>query len=306
MKTIKTIQYVASVVLVMAGILLLCAPAHAAAPGQSAFQPTRFTMTDEGTPGKPDVLMIPGLASSWSVFDAEAQLLAPNYHLHRLQMDGFAGRAAGPNASGPILVPVVEEIHRYLAARHMHPVVIGHSLGGLLALMLVDAHPEDVSKVLIVDTLPFYGLVFDPQATVENAKPQAEAIRDQMLKLPDDQFAVGAGMAASGMVKDPEGLKLVKASSIASDRTVFLNAMFEDLQTDLRPVLPKIKTPVLVLYPYDATLQGPDPAKVRALYTGAYSTMPNATLKEIDDSRHFIMYDQPAAFDLAVEAFLKP
>ena len=301
----KTIQYVASVVLTIAGFLLLCEPSHAAAPGVAAFQPTRFTVVDEGAVGKPDVLLIPGLASSRTVFDAEAKLLAPNYRLHLLQVDGFAGQAAGPNASGPILAPVVEEIHQYLTAGHLHPVVIGHSLGGLLTLMLVDAHPGDVSKVLIVDTLPFYGLVFNPEATVENVRPQAEAIRDQMLKMPDDQFAVGAGTAASGMVKDPEGLKLVKASSVASDRSVFLNAMFEDLQTDLRPDLPKMKTPVLVLYPYDATVQGTDPAKVRALYTSAYSTMPNVTLKQIDDSRHFIMYDQPVAFDQSVEEFLK-
>ena len=55
--------------------------------------------------------------------------------------------------------------------------------------------------MLIVDTLPFYGLVFNPLATVENVRPQAEAIREQMMKLPDDQFAAGAGLAASGMVK---------------------------------------------------------------------------------------------------------
>jgi pimeloyl-ACP methyl ester carboxylesterase len=29
------------------------------------------------------------------------------------------------------------------------------------------------------------------------------------------------------------------------------------------------------------------------------------TLVKVDGSRHFIMYDQPAKFDAAVEAFLK-
>ena len=200
----KTLQYFASVVLVMAGLMLLCNRAGAAEPGVTAFTATRFTVVDEGTVGKPDVLLIPGLASSRAVFDAEAKLLAPRYRLHRMQVDGFAGQAAGANASGPILAPLVEEMHAYLTAAHLHPVVIGHSLGGLLALMLADAHPEDVSKVLIVDTLPYYGLVFSPQATVEMVKPQAEAIRDQMLKMPDDQFAAGAGMTASALVKDPE------------------------------------------------------------------------------------------------------
>jgi pimeloyl-ACP methyl ester carboxylesterase len=80
--------------------------------------------------------------------------------------------------------------------------------------------------------------------------------------------------------------------------------MYEDLTTDLRPHLAGIKTPTTLLYPYDATVV-PDPAKVDAVYTSAYASMPNIHLKRIDASRHFIMYDQPAQFDAAVQAFLK-
>jgi pimeloyl-ACP methyl ester carboxylesterase len=82
-------------------------------------------------------------------------------------------------------------------------------------------------------------------------------------------------------------------------------AMFEDLTTDLRPVLATIKTPATLLYPYDAKAVGPDSSKVDAVYSSAYSTMPNLTIHRIDASRHFIMYDQPAAFDAAVQTFLK-
>ena len=124
----KIVQYVASVLLMMASFLLLFGKAHAAVVPATVFTPTRFTVVDEGTVGKPDVLLIPGLASSRAVFDAEAKLLAPNYRLHRLQVDGFAGQAAGANATGAILPAIVEEIHLYLAAGHLHPMVIGHSL----------------------------------------------------------------------------------------------------------------------------------------------------------------------------------
>jgi len=108
-----------------------------------------------------------------------------------------------------------------------------------------------------------------------------------------------------GMVKDEEGGKLVAAASIASDRAVFSNAMFEDMQTDIRPDMAKIKTPALMLYPFDATMPGATLAGFDAMYHGAYATMPNVKLVRIDDSRHFIMYDQPAKFDAAVEVFLK-
>ena len=65
-----------------------------------------------------------------------------------------------------------------------------------------------------------------------------------------------------------------------------------------------IKTPTLMLYPHDPAFQGPN-ANTDALYQAQYKAMPNVKLVRIDNSRHFIMYDQPAKFDEAVEAFLK-
>ena len=266
--------------------------------------PTRFTVVTEGAANGPALLLLPGLTSSRAVFDAEAKILAPTYRLYRVQINGFSGQPAGPNASGPLLHPVVEELHQYIVANKLHPAVIGHSLGGLLGLMLADAHPEDVQKLLIVDSLPFYALVFSPSATVDEVKPQAVMMRDQVIAASPDAYAAQAAQTASYLVLDPDARKLVAASSIASDRTVMADAMYEDLTTDLRPRLANIKTPTTLLYPYDAAV-APDASKIDTVYTGAYASMPNVKIHRIDHSRHFIMYDQPAAFDAAVQTFLK-
>jgi pimeloyl-ACP methyl ester carboxylesterase len=290
----------------LAGLLLLRKPVF----GQSiTAAPTRFSVVIEGAaPGKgPDVILIPGLSSSRDVYAAEAKLLTPNYRLHLIQIAGFAGEPAGPNATGPILAPVVEQLHQYIVTNKLqHPAIIGHSFGGLLGLMLADAHPEDVGKLLIVDSLPFYALVFAPKATVEVVTPQAAAMRDQMIAASPDVYAAMANQTASYLVLNPDSRKLVAANSIASDGNVMANAMYEDLITDLRPRLATIKTPVTLIYPYDAAAVGPDTTKIDTVYTSAYSTMPNLKIHRIDDSRHFIMYDQAAAFDKAVQAFLKP
>jgi pimeloyl-ACP methyl ester carboxylesterase len=299
----KILRFLLTLAFVLGGIALLCAPSHAQAA--KPFTPTRFTITDEGTAGKPDVVLIPGLASSKAVWDGEARLLSPNYRLHVVQIDGFAGAPVGPNSTGPFLAPIVEELHAYIVTNRIHPVVMGHSLGGLLALLLADKHPEDASKLIIVDSLPFYAVIFNANATVESMKPQVDAIRQRLLDAPADQFAAMQPTMAAAMVKNADAQKLVAASSIASDRTVFANAMSEDMETDLRGDVATIKTPTLMLYPYDSTAQGSDPAKVDKFYTTAYAAKPNTKLVRIDDSRHFIMYDQPQKLDAAVEAFLK-
>jgi pimeloyl-ACP methyl ester carboxylesterase len=308
----KILQWMATVVFVLAGIALLCAPSSAQEGKvivvRPKFVPTRFTVVDEGTAGKPDVLLIPGLASSRAVWDGEAKLLALNYRLHLVQVDGFAGAPAGDNApgadTGPMLPTIVEQLHYYILTSQMHPVVIGHSLGGLLALMLADKYPADVKKLVIVDALPFYGLAFDPNATIESVAPQAKVIHDQMIAMPDDQFAMMQPMLVKQMVKDDAGSKAVAAASVASNRTVLANAMLEDLHTDIRGDMAKIKTPTLLLYPYDPTLQH-DEAKSDAIYKTSYASMPNVKIVRIDGSRHFIMYDQPAKMDAAIEEFLK-
>lgn len=264
-------------------------------------KPTRFTVVVEGA--GPDVVLLPGLSSSREVFDAEAKLLAGSYRLHRVQINGFAGAPAGPNAEGPILPGTVDELHQYIVTSRIHPAVIGHSLGGLLALMLADKHPEDVRAMMIVDALPFYGIVFSKDATVEMLKPQAQAITDKMLAMTPEEFAAVMPMMVGAMVKSPEGVKAVTASSLASDRRVYAHAMVEDMGTDVRPDLASIKTPAVLLYPVDPERQKEE--TVTALYTGAYGTMPNMKLVKVMDSRHFIMYDQPGIFDEQVKAFLK-
>ena len=285
----------------LAGVALLVAPEAHAAP----FVPTRFTVVDSGKVGAPDVVLIPGLGSARTVWDGEVALLAPKYRLHVVQLNGFGGSAAGVNASGTILPGVVEELHGYISSAKMTPVVIGHSMGGLLTMMLADKYPADVRKMVIVDTLPYYAVLFKPDATVETMKPQAEVMKQQIIAAPTDQFAAMQAVVVPQLVKNADAVKVVSAWDVADDRTVFAQTMADDLTTDLRGDMATIKTPMLLLYPYDAASQGPDPTKVDAMYHGAYASKPNVTLVRVDDSRHFIMFDQPAKMDAAIEGYLK-
>lgn len=298
----KALRILGTIGLLLAGLALLWGgPIHA----QSPFAPTRFTVVDEGTAGKPDMLLIPGLSSSRNVWAAEATKLAPQYRLHLLQINGFAGQPAGPNATGEILPAIVEELHAYITANRIHPIVMGHSLGGLLALMLAQKYPADASRLIIVDSLPFYAQVYNPDATVEITKPYADQIKARMLGMAADQYAAAQPIVAAQLAANKDAQKLVAADSANSDRNVVVEAMYEDMLTDVRPQMASIKIPVLVLFAgYDAASQA-EASKYEAVVRADYKPVPNVTIVKVDDSRHFIMYDQPEKFDAAVEAFLK-
>ena len=135
-------------------------------------------------------------------------------------------------------------------------------------------------------------------------KPQAAAMRDATIALSAEAFANQQTMTAMGLAKSPEGQKLIKQWSIDSSRPVMARALYDLLTTDVRAELPAIKTPTTLLYPYDAAMGAPT-AMIDKTYGDAYAALPGVTLKRIDDSRHFIMFDQPKAFADAVDAFLK-
>jgi pimeloyl-ACP methyl ester carboxylesterase len=268
-----------------------------------AFQPTRFTVTVEGQ--GPDVIMIPGLASSADVWRPAVETLKARYRVHLIQVSGFAGTPARANASGPVLVPLRDEIVAYIRANRLNrPTIVGHSLGGLLALMMADVAGDVTGKLVIVDALPFFGMLMGPTATVESVTPSAAQMRDRIKAMTAADFAAGQAKTMTTLAKSKgAATDAATKASQTSDREVVAQAMYEDFITDMRPRLAAISTPTLVLYAFDATMGMPQ-AAVDGLYQSAYAAMPTKKLVRIDGSYHFIQIDQPEAFERELAAFL--
>jgi pimeloyl-ACP methyl ester carboxylesterase len=262
----------------------------------------RITVTVRGN--GPDVLLIPGLASSGAVWDATASHLEKHFRLHIIQVAGFAGSPAGANAQGAVIQPTTDAIDAYIKTNHLKsPKIIGHSMGGLMGMMLAIQHPEDVDRLMIVDSLPFFSVLLGA-TDATNAAPSAAAMRDSVLNESQKNYADGERQFLHAMVKSPEGFKQATGWAIASDKSVVARAMYEDMTTDLRSELHAIKAPVTLLYPWDAQSGYPREATDK-LYQDNFSAVPDKKIVRIDDSFHFIMLDQPDQFTTQVDAFLK-
>ena len=268
-----------------------------------AAETNRITVTVRGK--GPDVVLIPGLACSSAVWDATAKQLEDSYRLHIVQVAGFSGAPAGANAAGAVVQPTVDAIALYIKTNQLKsPAIVGHSLGGLMGMMLAIQHPDNVGKLMIVDSLPFLGVLFGA-SDVTAAQPQAAGFRDMILNESQDAYAQGEKDFLGNMVKSPEGLKSATAWAVASDKSVVARAMYEDMTTDLRPDLKKIKAPVTLLYPWSSQSGFPREATDK-MYHDNFATLPGVKLVCVDDSLHFIMFDQPAKFATLLDTFLKP
>jgi pimeloyl-ACP methyl ester carboxylesterase len=252
----------------------------------------------------PDVVLIPGAACSSAVWDGTAKHLEGSYRLHIIQVAGFAGSPPGANAQGPITQPTVNAIHAYIKANKLKaPGVIGHSLGGLMGLMLAVQHPHDVGRLMIVDELPFFA-VLTGVTNMAEAKSRAVAWRDNILAETQDTYARNETNVIRTLSKSPEGCQEATAWTVATDKSILARITYEVMTTDMRPELHKIKAPVTILYPWDAS-KHISQAACDKLYGDNYAALPNKKLVRIDGSYHFIMLDQPDAFAAQVDAFLK-
>ena len=262
------------------------------------FRDLRVEVVGKGRP----VLMIPGLNSAASTWTETCAALQPGVQCHIVQLPGFAGAPAV--ATDNFLSSMRDRLLAYLDDRKLDkPVVIGHSLGGALALQMAAQAPGRIDRLVIVDALPF--LAGLRGMTPEAARGAAAAMRQQMLTSSPAQWEAGARQGAAGMSRTPANGERVVAWSLASDRATSAQAMSELWGDDLRPLLPKITVPTLVLgawaayEPMGSTLES-----TRRIFETQYAGLNGVKIIMSQRGYHFLMWDDADWLVGEVKAFL--
>ena len=132
--------------------------------GLWAHDPFQVTVTGHGRP----MILIPGMSSSGETWDTTVAHYQDRFECHVLTLAGFAGV---PRVPAPMMDTVRDGIAAYIRAHKLdRPVIVGHSLGGTLALDLAAHYPDLPGGLVIVDSYPFLMGVMDPKATPESAQ----------------------------------------------------------------------------------------------------------------------------------------
>jgi pimeloyl-ACP methyl ester carboxylesterase len=293
----------ASATVAVAGGLMPAAPAAAtpAVQAAAAFTSDRLSVEVVGT--GPDVILIPGYASSREVWRAEAERLKATHRVHLVQLAGFAGEP-WTHGDGPFVQPMADELARYIRdSRLDRPAVIGHSMGGMTGVLLAQQHPDLIGRVMSVDSLPFFSALYGPQVTAAAAQPFADQAAAGILAADEAGFRAQQTQTAIGLARDPATRTAMVEWSMTSDRHALAVAIREVMTTDLRPGLAAMTTPVWAIYAADAD-GGAPAALADALWGREYATLPAVRLVRVNGSRHFVMADQPERFSAVVDQFL--
>jgi N-formylmaleamate deformylase len=254
-------------------VVLTSAPAVAA--------PRTFTVEVSGS-GRP-IVFIPGLGCPGSVW-AETVKRTPGEH-HVVTVAGFAGTA--PVTTRPLLEAIRAELAQYIRERKLdHPVLVGHSMGGFLALWLAATEPGLASAVVSVDSAPTLG-AGDP-----DLQAMARTRRDRWRGMTDAAFARAVRELFGGMFREPARHEAVLAAVARSDRALFADVYLELFTVDIRKLLPQIQIPVLAVL-----ADGPNQALIRRQLAGVKPL----SVVVVPRARHFVMLDDPAAFYVALD-----
>ncbi|HCM34737.1 alpha/beta hydrolase [Chryseobacterium sp.] len=246
--------------------------------GQEKTYPFEVKKTGKG---KQSLLFIPGFASSGDVWNETTAKFEKDFTCYTLTMAGFAG--AKPEAD-----PTFKDWEKGIAAyikdhKIQKPVIIGHSMGGGLALAIAADYPELVGKIVIVDTLPCLAAISNPAFTSKENN-DCSAMMSTFTAMPDEQFKKMQNQSIPRLLADTSMQDTVIDWSMRPDRKTFAKMFCDFSNTDLRETIKNIQCPSLILL--EAYFVSLKPS-----IENQYKNLKNANLQYSTKGLHFIMYD---------------
>jgi len=305
---IQSLRHVLAGLVALFGLVTMASPAAQSAPpagltGHTVDEPIfhgKAAVYTAGPVDAPAVVLVHGLgdkaARDWNGL---IPLLARDHRVLTFDLPGF-GHSTKANA--PYTPDNYAAFVRYVVETELGTrptMLVGHSLGGAIALRYAAQHPQDVKALVLVDVPGIlYRTAYSQYLTrlginmLPNLYP---AQNDQLGNLTSNLFRFFERLRP-----DPEAIVLnprLRENFLSADpvRIAGLALALEDFSNDL----PKITAPTLLLW------GGRD--EIAPLRNGhaLAAMLPHAQLEVFASSGHTPMDDVPAAFNARVVQFLE-
>lgn len=283
------------------------APAQASAGNPVPFKPVAHV--EKLGDGPVPMILIPGFCCDWAVFESFMQRNASRYTMYAVTLPGFGGTQ--PPEFPPQdtydywLDNAAQAVWKVVEENHLEkPVIAGHSLGGHVAFRVGVAHSDAIRAVVAIDGTPAF--FFGEDMTGAQRILAAEAQRTKYDQHTESEWADSQRKFFQNAVSDPgRGMDLAN-KAVRTPQSVAVQYLLELFVADLRPELPKLTAPVLVIpsIPPAEALGEVEPEAIKKQWRDTLKSAPRATLAFFENTRHFIQDDRPEELDQAIDDFL--
>lgn len=241
--------------------------------------------------GQP-VILLHGWLGSWGYWLSTMEALKSRYRCYALDFWGFGESGKERNTYRvDDFVDLVDQFMERLGIESAP--VVGHSMGGTVAILLAIAKPKRVQRVIVVGS-PLVGNSLSIFLRLAS-KPWVASIVWQM----PAALQLGIKLFSPYIVKDwSSWYKMITRDLSRTTLESFFFSINSLYRTDLRPQLPGLTTPIMGIYGIGDNVVAPSQANVIA------SSVPLSRIKMMSGSRHFPMLDEPDAFNVQLAEFL--
>jgi len=244
--------------------------------------------------GNQSIVLIPGFACSGEVWSETKSIYENDFTFYTLTMAGFANAEPSPN---PNFENWKTGIADFIKEKNIeNPILIGHSMGGGLAMALAADYSELIEKIVIVDALPCLAALMNPTFKQQENNDCSATVK-QIIALTEEQFLQMQKMSMPQLIQNTEMLETVVNWSVKSDRRTFAEMYCDFSNTDLREKIAAIKCPTLVLL--ESKFKN-----FKSSIEDQYKTLETANLQYANKGLHFIMYDDKEWYFDQLENFL--
>jgi 3-oxoadipate enol-lactonase len=253
----------------------------------------RFGYEAAGDTALPALVFLHGIGGAARSWRNQLDAFGDRYRAVAWDMPGYGGSVPLPAVSIATLASALQDFLQQVGATK--PVLVGHSIGGMIVQQLLAKSPDIARAVVLAQTSPAFG------------KPDGDwqkSFIDARLG-PLDRGKTMRSLAPSlvkdlvGDDPDPSGMELARDCMASVPEATYRAVMLALLGFDQRNALKDIAVPTLVLSgSKDKNAPAPMMAKM-ATY------IPSATYVELEGVGHLVNLERPKIFNAVLDRFLK-
>ncbi|MCE5322969.1 alpha/beta hydrolase [bacterium] len=244
----------------------------------------RVNYNDTGS-GMP-IVFVPGLAGAKDWFYYQALGLADHYRIISYDMRRSRNQTAYTHdILTDDLIRLLDRLRIYAA------VVVGHGLGGLIAMQFAAMHPECCPALILCSTSPSFPRLSDDEF-ISHMLPGEVKLESAIVRWWKRWFGRKAGPCAA----EPNAILTECLSKI--DHVTLAKRMNILRNTDLTSLVSEIEVPTLV------TASTDDAAYILAGSQVLEESIPNASLEIIEGTDRFYFHTRHDLFNAIIDDYL--
>jgi 3-oxoadipate enol-lactonase len=253
----------------------------------------RFAYEAAGDPALPPLVFLHGIGGAARAWRSQLEFFKGRYRSIAWDMPGYGGSAPLPTASIATLAGALQDFLQQTGATK--PILVGHSIGGMIVQQLLATKPEIAHAVVLAQTSPAFG---KPDGDWQKSFIQA---RLGPLDRGETMVSLAPTLVRElvGDSPDAGGMALARDCMAAVPEATYRATMLALLGFDQRGALKNIAVPTLVL---SGSKDNNAPAPMMAKMA---SYIPSATYVELEGAGHLANLERPGSFNAALAQFLK-